>query len=259
MHIKQLFDLERKVAVVSGGAGKYGRPITEALAEAGADVIIASRDEAKSKKVAEEFRAKELKVYAHQLDQSDETSARELLGYVEKEFGTPQILVNCAVLRPMTKRYEDDVSTWDKSMTVNARGLFIMCRTFGNAMAEKGKGSIINISSIYGVVAPDNHIYEGLDMGTEPDYPYNKGGMIAYTRYLASHYAQRGVRVNCISPGGMFANQSEPFLSRYCAKVPLGRMAEYDDIKGAIVFLASDASAYVTGINLVVDGGLSIV
>lgn len=259
MHIKQLFDLTGRIAVISGGAGKYGRPITEAMAEAGAEVIIASRDEVKCRKVSEEFNTKGLKVYTYKLDQSNEVSAKELLKYVEKNFGTPHILVNCAVYRPMTKRYEDDVLKWDESMAVNARGLFIMCRTFGDAMAKKGKGGIINISSIYGVVAPDNQIYEGLDMGTEPDYPYNKGGMIAYTRYLASHYAKRGVRVNCISPGGMYANQPEPFLSRYCTKVLLGRMAEHDDIKGAVIFLASDASSYVTGMNLIVDGGFSII
>lgn len=259
MHIKQLFDLTGRVAIVSGGAGKYGRAITEAMAESGAEVVIASRDEDKCKKAAEEFKSIGLKVHAHRLDQSSETSSHELLKFVEKKLDIPDILVNCAVLRPMTKRYEDSISKWDESMAVNARGLFIMCRTFGDAMAKGKKGSIINISSIYGVVAPDNSIYEGLDMGTEPDYPYNKGGMIAYTKYLASHYAKRGVRVNCISPGGMFANQSEPFLSRYCAKVLLGRMAEYDDIKGAVVFLASDASSYVTGINLIVDGGFSII
>jgi NAD(P)-dependent dehydrogenase (short-subunit alcohol dehydrogenase family) len=259
MHIKELFDLTGRVALVTGGAGKYGKPMTEALAEGGATVIVASRDQEKCEKLAIQFRSKKLKVYGKRLDQSDESSAKELLIRIQKEFAAPQILVNCAVYRPMEKYYEDEVSRWDDSMAVNARGLFIMCRTFGNAMAKAGKGSIINIASLYGVVAPDMKIYEGTNMGTEPDYPYNKGGMIMYSKYLASYYAKKGVRINCISPGGLFNNQPEPFLSRYCAKVALGRMANYDEIKGAVVYLASDASSYVTGINLIVDGGFSVI
>ena len=260
MHIKKLFDLTGQTAVVSGGAGKYGQPITEALAESGVTVIIASRSRDKCKEIAKKFTNKGLKVFGEHLDQSDESSAKRLISRIKKRFGIPQILVNNAVHRPMTKRYQDDVFKWDESMAVNARGLFIMCRIFGDTMAKRGKGSIINISSIYGVVAPDNKIYEGLAMGTEPDYPYTKGGMIAYTRYLASHYAKKGIRVNCISPGGLSTDSlPKSFFKRYCAKVLLGRMANYDDIKGAIVYLASDASSYVTGINLIVDGGLIII
>jgi len=259
MHIKELFDLRGRIALVAGGAGKYGRPISEALAEAGATVIIASRNKEKCRELAKEFSERKLKVYGEKLDQSDESSAKELLIRIKNGFGIPQILINCAVHRPMKRYYDDDISAWDESMSVNARGLFIMCRVFGNAMAKEGKGSIINIASIYGVVAPDMKIYEGTNMGTEPDYPYNKGGMIMYTKYLASYYAKSGVRANCITPGGMFANQVEPFLSRYCAKTLLDRMAQPSDIKGAVVFLASDASSYATGINLIVDGGLSII
>lgn len=255
MHIKKLFDLTGRVALVSGGAGKYGRPIAAALGEAGATVIIASRDEAKCKLEAEEMRKDSLKVYGEILNQADEKSVKALNKRVQQKIGPVEILVNCAVYRPMTKYYEDDVSTWDESMAVNARGLFIMCREFGNAMAKIGRGNIINIASMYGVVAPDMKIYEGTNIFTEPDYPYTKGGMIMYTQYLASYYAKAGVRVNSISPGGMFANQPEPFVSNYCAKTLLGRMANSDDIKGAIVLLASDAAAYITGINLVIDGG----
>ncbi len=259
MDVKKLFDLTGKVALVAGGAGKYGQPITEGLAEAGATVIIASRNEEKCRKVAEDFQAKELRVFGMHLDQSEENSAQQLLKRIRKDFKTPEILVNNAVWRPMKNFYHSDVSLWDESMAVNARGLFIMCRVFGDAMAEERRGSIINIASVYGVVAPDMKIYEGTNMGTEPDYPYTKGGMIMYTKYLASYYGKFGVRVNCISPGGLFANQPEPFLSRYVAKTLLGRMAEYHDIKGPVVFLASDASSYVTGINLIVDGGFTAI
>jgi len=255
MHIKKLFDLTGRVALVSGGAGKYGRPIAAALGEAGATVVIASRDEDKCKLAAEEMQKDGLKVYGETLNQADEKSVKELNARIQQKIGPVEILVNCAVYRPMKKHYKDDVSKWDESMAANARGLFIMCREFGNAMAKKGGGSIINIASHYGIVAPDMKIYEGTNIFTEPDYPYTKGGMIMYTKYLASYYAKAGVRVNSVSPGGMFWNHTEPFLSNYCAKTLLGRMANSNDIKGAIVLLASDAGAYITGINLVIDGG----
>jgi len=255
MHIKELFDLTGRVALVSGGAGIYGRPIASALGEAGATVVIASRDEDKCKLAAEEMQKDGLKVYGEKLNQANEKSVKELAKRIQQTIGPVEILVNCAVHRPMTKYYEDDVSKWDESMAVNARGLFVMCREFGNAMAKNRKGNIVNIASIYGVVAPDMKIYDGTNIFTAPDYPFTKGGMIMHTKYLASYYAKAGVRVNSISPGGMFWDHTEPFLSNYCAKTLSGRMANSDDIKGAIVLLASDAGAYITGINLVIDGG----
>ena len=150
---------------------------------------------------------------------------------------------------------DDSIDNWDLSMTTNARGSFIINRLFGNAMAEQGSGSIINISSIYGVVAPDMSIYEGSNFETEPDYPFIKGGLIMLSKYLASYYAKKNVRVNVIAPGGLYNNQPEPFLSKYKAKVPMGRMAVEDDLKGPALFLASDLSSYVTGTVLPVDGG----
>jgi len=154
---------------------------------------------------------------------------------------------------------EDSVENWDKSMSVNARGLFITCRAFGNVMAKRGSGSIINISSIYGMVAPDMKIYEGSDFETEPDYPFTKGGTIMFSKYLASYYADRNVRVNCIAPGGFYNNQSEPFLTKYTEKTLLTRMAKHDDMKGVALFLASRASEYITGCVIPVDGGWTAV
>ena len=134
-------------------------------------------------------------------------------------------------------------------------GLFAICKAFLPNMVQQGKGSIINVSSVHGVVANDPTLYEGNTMKTLADYAFVKAGMINFTRYLANRYGKKGVRANCLSPGGYLADQPEPFLKKYRKRCPLGRMAENDDITGAVVFLASDASVSITGTNLMVDGG----
>jgi NAD(P)-dependent dehydrogenase (short-subunit alcohol dehydrogenase family) len=182
-----------------------------------------------------------------------------LIASIESDYKTPDILINSGVERPMKKYIDDDPATWDRSMEVNAKGLFLTCRAFGRSMKKAGGGSIINIASIYGLVAPDPSIYEGTDMNTEPDYPYTKGGMIMFSKYFASYYAQHNVRVNCIAPGGMYNNQDESFVDRYIQRVPMNRMAYADDMKGVAVFLASPASAYITGCVIPVDGGYTII
>jgi len=144
---------------------------------------------------------------------------------------------------------------WDYSARGNMVGLFAMCKAFLPGMVARGRGSIINISSIYGMVANDPSLYEGTGMKQPPDYTFIKAGMINFTRYLANYYGKRGVRANCICPGGYFNEQPESFLRNYNKRCPLGRMLNDEDIKGAIVFLASDASEYITGAALMVDGG----
>ena len=250
MHIHKLLSLKNKVAVIVGGAGKIGLPISEALAEAGAIVYIASSNEKSYMSAVESLSKKGHSVRGIKLDMSDESSVKDVLSLIKKQTKTPDILVNSACIRPMKKFMDDSIDNWDLSMTTNARGSFII-----NTMAEQGSGSIINISSIYGVVAPDMTIYEGSDFETEPDYPFIKGGLIMLSKYLASYYAKKNVRVNVIAPGGLYNNQPEPFLSKYKAKVPMGRMAVGDDLKGPALFLASDLSSYVTGTVLPVDGG----
>jgi NAD(P)-dependent dehydrogenase (short-subunit alcohol dehydrogenase family) len=258
MHIKKLFSLKGQCAVVVGGAGKIGFPMAQALAEAGAKVFVASRNRDNYEPAVERLKSEGLKVEGITLDQSDETSVCQAVEEISKNFKTPDILINSGCSRPMHKFFHDTPDNWDKSMEINARGLFVTCRKFGNAMAEQGKGSIINISSIYGLVAPDMKMYEGSDFELEPDYPFIKSGTIMFSKYLASYYASRGVRVNCIAPGGFFNNQPEPFLSKYTDKVPLGRMACHDDMKGVALFLATRASEYMTGCVLPVDGGWTI-
>lgn len=259
MHIQELFSLKNKCAVVVGGAGKIGWPISQVLAEAGANVCIACTNKEHGDEAAQKLKDQGLVAEGFVMDQSDEKSVLACLEKIKEKFKIPDILVNCGVERPMKKFFDDTIENWDRSMAVNSRGLFITCRAFAKAMKENGNGSIINVASIYGLVAPDQHIYEGTDIQTEPDYPYIKGGMIMFSKYLASLLAKDKIRVNCIAPGGLLNNQGEPFVSQYTAKVPLGRMAEADDVKGVAIFLASDASCYITGTVIPVDGGFTII
>jgi NAD(P)-dependent dehydrogenase (short-subunit alcohol dehydrogenase family) len=259
MNINSLFSLKGKCAVVIGGAGKIGFPMAESLAEAGAKVYIASRNEKNYLPAVKKLQSEKLSVEGITLDQSNESCVLKVLNEISNNFKTPDILINAGCYRPMKNYFDDTIENWDKSMEVNARGIFITCRVFGKAMAKEGKGSIINLSSIYGVVAPDMSIYEGSDFETEPDYPFLKGGIISFSKYLSSYFSKNNVRVNCISPGGFFNNQKDPFYSKYIKKTPLGRMANHNDMKGVALFLASDASSYITGINIPVDGGWSAI
>jgi NAD(P)-dependent dehydrogenase (short-subunit alcohol dehydrogenase family) len=251
------FSLKGKVALISGGEGLYGRQIVAALAEAGAKTYIASPFMDALKKVADEHQAKGEDVEPLFLDLSDEASVLAVRDEIVDRNGHLDVLVNNAVLRCMKNGYRDEASTFTQSMLVNATGLFVMTRALGDLMAENGKGSIINIGSIQGLVGCDATIYEGTDMlGFYPDYFFHKGGMVNYTRFTASYYGPKGVRCNCICPGGFWTpDMPESFVRNYSARTFLGRLANQTDLMGAVVFLASDASAYVTGTNIPIDGG----
>lgn len=168
--------------------------------------------------------------------------------------GGVDVFVNNAVLRPMTD-WSGPIEQFAESMEVNATGAFAITRAFGEHMATRGHGSIINVASMQGVIGPDYTLYEGLDWGVAPDYFFHKGGMVQMTRFAASKLGARGVRVNAILPGGFFNNQDAAFVARYNARTFLGRMANETDLKGVVVLLASDASAYITGAAIPVDGG----
>lgn len=254
-----IFSLKNRVALVTGGGGLFGRQIVEALAEAGAAVVVSSRDAASLQKHIDAWSARGLDVHAASLDQEDEASILALRDQILSEHGKLDVLVNNAVLRPM-KDWTSDAADFAKSMAVNATGLMMITRVFGEHMAERGEGgSIIHIGSIQGMVGPDYTLYEGLGWGSPPDYFFHKGGMINFTRYVASRLGPKRVRCNTISPGGFFNDQDPRFVERYNRRTVLGRMADDTDLKGAVIFLASDASAYVTGINLPVDGGYTAI
>jgi NAD(P)-dependent dehydrogenase (short-subunit alcohol dehydrogenase family) len=250
------FRLDHRIALVTGGAGIYGVHISRALAEAGAHVVVASRDQEKCVTVAAKLRDDGFKASSEVLDLGSEQSIVALRERIVSDFGRLDVLFNNAVARaggdPSTTTGEE----WESPMQINSTGLFLSCKIFGEQMVNQRSGAIVNIASIYGIVGPDFHIYEGTEMTSPANYAFSKGGMISLTRYLASYYGKFGIRVNAISPGGFRTeDQPERFVDQYIKKTLLGRMAVADDIKGAAVFLASDASRYVTGQNLAVDGG----
>ncbi|WP_135553879.1 SDR family NAD(P)-dependent oxidoreductase [Paenibacillus cymbidii] len=250
------FSLQGKVAVVTGGSGLYGKQIVQALSDAGATTYFTARDQEKLAGLEQDFAAAGVTAAGLQLQQDSEESIVALKDEVIRRSGRVDVLVNNAVARTMSG-WNDDAAKFDESMRINATGLFLMTRAFGDVMAEQGSGSIIQIGSIQGMIGPDGTLYEGLGFhGFVPDYFFHKGGMVNFTRFAASYYGPKGVRCNCISPGGIASYRTpEEFIKRYSSKTLLGRMANDTDLMGSIVFLASDASLYVTGVNLPVDGG----
>lgn len=248
------FSLAGKIVLLTGGAGLYGRGLTAQLAEAGATLILASRNVVALEKVASEECALGRSVHARSLDLAVETSIYRLRDSILTEFGRVDGLINNAVSRPM-KSADAPLSDWEASMKTNATGLFAITRAFGDSMAAHGAGSIVNIGSIQGIVGPDNSLYEGLNMRAIPDYFFHKAGMVNLTRFFAAHYGPRGVRVNCLSPGGFLSGQHPTFVERYRNATFLRRMADERDLGGPVIFLLSDAARYVTGVNLPVDGG----
>lgn len=259
MNVWDLLSLKGKVALVTGGAGLYGRQIVEAVAEGGARVYMAARNVDALQKYADELNARGHDVRALPLDLAEESSILALRDAVMADSGRLDILINNAVARTMKDGYTGDASTFDMSMKVNATGLFIITRAFGDIMAEQGSGSIINIGSMMGVIGPDPTYYPGTGANPwYPDYFFHKAGMTNFTRFIASYYGLKGVRCNCINPGGFQTeSHNETFLRQYGDRTMLGRMANAQDLKGIILLLASEASAYITGANIAIDGGFT--
>ncbi len=257
MHVKELLSLKNKVILITGGAGNYGRCMVEGLAEADGTVITASRNLENGQKLADDFRSHGFDVHAMQVDQADHGSVIKLKERIIRDFGKLDVFINNAVARPM-KGYNAPIEQFDASMKVNATGMMDILREMADIIASGNGGSIINIGSMMGMFGPDLSNYEGTQLGDpSPDYFFHNAGLINLTRYMAQILAGKNVRVNCISPGGLFNNQPERFLQNYCKKVPLGRMANKDDIKGLVVLLASQAGAYINGENILMDGGLN--
>ena len=247
------FRLDGQVALVTGGAGLYGSFIVDALAEAGATVYTAGRSLPKYQEQAQRCQNRGFSVCAARYDQSSIESMENLLAQILAEQGKIDILVNNAVLRSM--KAWDDLEGLKASMEANATGIIAMINIFGRKMIEQKNGNIVNIASMQGMVGPDFTLYKGTDMDVPPDYFFHKAGLINVTRYYAARFAPFGIRVNAISPGGIQAGQDQLFQKRYSERTFLGRLAEGEEIKGAVVFLASKASSYLSGVNLPVDGG----
>ncbi len=254
------WSLSGKTALVTGGAGLLGPHIGMALAEAGAAVYLCDINPANGKKaLAGVPKALKTRVRFQQLDVTNEGAIKKLVSAVEKKSGGIDILINAAIASGTThftsvEKY--DMAHWDRVMKVNVNGTFLMTRHVAASMIRKDiRGSIINIASIYGVVGADQRIYGNSGINSPAVYAASKGAIVNLTRYFAAYWAKHGLRVNCVSPGGVFNDQPEEFLERYAAKTPLGRMMDRKEIKGAVLYLASGASSFVTGHNLMVDGG----
>lgn len=253
MSVLDYFDLTGKTALVTGGAGQFGRQIVRALAEAGATTFVASRNLVKLEAFAAEFR--DADVRALRLDQGDEASVIAARDEIVRQTGHLDVMVNNAVARPATGGMDSPMAEFDESMHVNGTGVIVVTRTMGAILADGG--SIINIGSMMGLVGLEPLNYRGTTMdGWYPDYFFHKGGMANLTRFLASYYGPRGIRVNCVHPGGLGQpGMNERFVANYSERTCLGRLANDTDLEGIIVFLAGDGSRYVTGTNIPVDGG----
>ncbi|MDX2054780.1 MAG: SDR family oxidoreductase [Polyangiaceae bacterium] len=265
-----MFDLTHKVAIVTGSLGLLGKEHCLALLGNGATVVVADLDGAAARNLAGELaerfggRAVGLGV-----DVGNRASVVEMTREVLARFDRVDVLVNNAAVDDKVEspelvleqsRFENyPLESWERLMRVNLTGAFLCAQSIAPAMVRRGSGSIINVASTYGIVAPNQDLY--LDQQGQqrffksPAYPVSKAGLLHLTRYLAAYYGRSGVRANSLSPGGVANGQNADFQAEYASRVPLGRMANKADYRGALVFLASDESAYMTGANLVVDGG----
>ncbi len=264
--VKELMNLTARVGLITGGAGHLGYAIAEALAEAGADICLLDIDYKRCKKKAALLKKRfSVTVVPLEVDLSDDSAIKQVPPFIAKQFRRLDILINAAALVgtsdlegwavPFEKQ---SIDTWRSAMDVNLTAVFALTQACACLLKKSGKGTVINIGSIYGIVAPDMHLYEGTKLGNPAAYAASKAGLIQLTRWLAANMCPH-VRVNAISIGGVFRGHKDPFLSRYNQRTLLGRMAREQDIKGAALYLASDLSLYVTGHNLVVDGGWTVI
>ena len=265
----ELFSLANKVVVVTGGAGLLGQVFCQALVDVGAHVAIVDLNLESAETVAKRINKSDAqRVIAVGSDITSPESVTQMVTNVVKQLGRIDVLVNNAAskgssLDAFFESFEDySLKTWREVMSVNIDGLFLVAQAVGKQMKKQGGGSIIQTSSIYGVVAPDQRIYEGSEYNGRPIntpavYSASKSAVNGLTNYLATYWASSKIRVNSLTPGGIASGQNSEFNKKYSNRVPLGRMGEATELVGALIYLASDASSYVTGQNLIVDGGLS--
>jgi NAD(P)-dependent dehydrogenase (short-subunit alcohol dehydrogenase family) len=258
----ELGSLKGKVAVVSGGAGHVGQLAAETLAELGASTVLLDNDseglKVTAKRIEETYQGNVTKILC---DLCVPEQLREIPDRVLEDYGRADVLVNAAGLVGTTHRTgwitdfeKQELGPWREAIDVNLSSIFLLAKGFRKALGTSGKGVILNVGSIYGSVGPDMRLYEGTTMGNPAGYAASKGGVLALTKWFATVLAPN-VRANLISPGGIWRGQDKKFHDRYIERTPLARMATEEDLKGAIAYLTTDLSAYVTGHDLVVDGG----
>ncbi len=261
------FNIKGKIAVVTGGNGQLGTEYVKTLVLSGTKVAIFDVTKILNEELKKLSKKYPIKLFT--LDITNKKQIEKALKEIEINWGTPNILVNNAAVdsppgaNPKENQSFENYSikTWNTVMNVTLTGTFLCCQVIGGKMSEKGGGSIVNICSTYGLVSPNQSIYEYRKAKTAVPfvkpvaYSVSKSGVLNLTRYLATYWAKKNVRVNTLTPGGVFNNQDEEFLKNYNSLVPMGRMAKRNEFNGALLFLVSDASSYMTGSNIVVDGG----
>jgi NAD(P)-dependent dehydrogenase (short-subunit alcohol dehydrogenase family) len=264
------FDVSKEIVVISGVCGQLGHSYARAFLNAGANVIGLDLEQS-AENMNLESSSKEHYVFC-KADVTNKTSLKSALKVAESTFGTPTVLINNAAIDspPSSSMAENGPfedypeETWKKVMDVNVTGVYLCCQVFGTAMALENKGSIVNISSIYGILSPDQSLYNyRRDRGEvfyKPiAYSVSKSALLNLTRYLAVYWAKKQVRVNTLTISGVYNHQEKPFMDSYCNRIPIGRMADSQEYNGALLFLASNASSYMTGSNLIIDGGWSAI
>jgi NAD(P)-dependent dehydrogenase (short-subunit alcohol dehydrogenase family) len=265
------FDLTGQTAIVTGGSGLLGQEFCRTLTESGAAVVVADIDPHGAEATANLLRKSGKQALAIEVDVTEPGSVRSMVDAAQEAFGRLDILVNSAALDPKFDpdalaegstplgAFEDyPLAAWKQALDVNLTGMFLCCQAAVRPMLAQDHGVIINICSTYGLVGPDQRIYQrmGQQSSFKPVYySVTKAGVLGMTRYLAAYYAGKNIRVNALTPGGVYNNHDETFLKAYSSRAVMGRMAHRDEMNGALLFLASDASSYMTGSNLIVDGG----
>jgi NAD(P)-dependent dehydrogenase (short-subunit alcohol dehydrogenase family) len=262
-----LFDVSGRVVVVTGGLGQLGRAYVRAFAQRGAHVAVWDVRQPDNAFIQQHFSGLDVRFYA--VDITQRATLEAALTELQAVWGTPHVLINNAALDSPPNAPAEETgpfetypeASWDAVIDVNLKGTFLCCQVVGGAMSTAGRGSIINVSSIYGLVSPNQSIYtyraqdSGQPFFKPVAYSASKSGIFNLTRYLATYWAKQGVRVNTVTLAGVFNQQDARFLANYTALMPLGRMANVEEYNGVMIFLASDASSYMTGANVVVDGG----
>jgi NAD(P)-dependent dehydrogenase (short-subunit alcohol dehydrogenase family) len=267
-NVLERFDLKGKSAIVTGGAGLLGKEFCRTLAQAGAQVVVADLDFSAARSVADDLMREGLTAMPVGVDVTDPESVQAMLKGTLDACHRLDVLVNSAALDPKfddsqldkhSSKFEDyPLEAWKQALDVNLTGMFLCCQAAARQMLAQQRGVIINICSIYGLVGPDQRLYQFPGQATQYKpafYSVTKAGVLGLTHYLATYFAGQNIRVNALTPGGVYNNHEEAFVQNYSARAVLGRMAQRDEMNGALLFLASDASSYMTGANLIVDGG----
>ena len=275
-NIRNLFDLKNKVVIITGGSGFLGSEFSFALSDMGAIPVILDKNEKSLKILKKRFSNQRRKGSFHLVDINNEGKLIKTINLIVKKYKKIDCLINSAsfvvdnniqIKNKIFKKFENyDFDLWKKSLNDNLSGVFIATKLVAKHMLRKNRGSIINIASDVGIISPDHRIYEpnkkynykGVDFNIPISYPVAKSGIISFTRYLATYWAKKGIRVNCISPAGVYKKHNKKFVEQLSQRIPLGRMAKSYELNGAIIYLCSNASSFVTGHNLVVDGGRTI-